>query len=542
MSLVELLVEKAVSRVTGYTPKGVITDFSPHALGMRLGQPQRSIADAYGQITPQRRREIVLKAPTVAALANAVKDFCAGTEITVRNSDPSKPAPTRAAKLVKSLLDNPNKQDDALEFRKKLYRELISFGYAAVEVEPGIDGSKVANWYVLDGANLTLDFDKHGKILGYYVRDVNGDYIKGSDGDHTYTPDQIIFYQLDPRAESGYPMSRTDQLFAPAVIEIMMLGFIGGRFQDSNIPFGVMDLGDLTKDEVDEAVAYWNQQVEENNHPEHKIIFTGSKGGAKWLPFGYNMDQLQASELLAAVRTYILSVWGVTANEMGEGDEINKSNGFNLSYTFKKRAIEPLLDTFVAKTSNKLVHELLGFQDIELGYEDIDSRDELLQVQVEEPLLKLGIYTINYLRNKRGQPNVPGGDKAYIFTGANVIAVDMLQEFAQAQLDALNILNLQSQVGIMQVLQAMQQPTVNPDGTVTQPPPLPPLGTLPLIRMQQPPMRYTTPDASGSSSTKFNLSKPNMKPVVKPSSASAPTAPRGPVEAAQRAGARKDKM
>jgi hypothetical protein len=540
MSIVELLVEKAVSRLTGHQPRGVITDFSPYAVGMRIGQVQRTIADAYGQITPQRRREIVLKSPTVAALANAVKDFCAGTEITVRNSDAAKPAPTRAAKLVRSLLDNPNQQDDSLEFRRRLYRELISFGYAAVEVEPGVDGSKVANWYVLDGANLTLDFDKHGTILGYYQRDINGDFIRGSDGNHTFTPDQVIFYQLDPRAESGYPMARVDQLFAPAVIEIMMLGFIGGRFQDSNIPFGVMDLGDLTKDEVDEAVSYWNQQVEEANHPEHRIIFTGSKGGAKWLPFGYNMDQLQASELLAAVRTMILSIWGVTANEMGEGDEINKSNGFNLSYTFKKRAIEPLLDTFVSKTTNKLVRELLGIQDIELGYEDIDSRDELLQVQVEEPLLKLGVYTINYLRNKRGQPSVPGGEKAYIFTGANVIAVDMLEQFAQAQLDALNILNLQSQVGIAQVLQQMQQPTVNPDGSVTPPPPLPPLGTLPLMRMQQPPMRFTTPDASGSSSTKFSMPKPGMKPV--PPSSAPPTAPRGKAEAAQRAGARKDKM
>lgn len=543
MSLIELAVSKAVTRLTGYKPRGVITEYSPQFQGMRMPQPrQQGATDAYGTITPQRRREIILRSPTVAALTNTIRDFAAGVTITVRNTDPSKPAPKRAERLVRDLLDNPNKQNDGLEFRKMLFRDLIAHGYAAVEVEPGVDGSPAANWYVLDAANLELDFDKHGQVTGYYQRDINGDYIIGTDGQHTFTTDQVVFYQLDPRSESGYPMARTDQLFAAAVIELMMLAFIGGRFTDSNVPFGVMDLGDITKEEVEEAVAYWNQQVEEQNHPEHKIIFTGSKGGAKWLPFGYSMQELEAPELLAAVRLSILSVWGVTANEMGEGDNVNKANGFNLSYTFKKRAIEPVLDTFVTKTSQKLIHQILGFKDIEIFYEEIDSRDELLESQIDTAFVHLGIYSINYVRNKKGQPSEPGGDRAYIFMGANVIPVDMLEDFARVQLEALEILNIQSQVGIMQVLQQMQQPTVNPDGSVTEPPPLPPMGTLPLMRMMQPPERFTTPDASGSSSFKFAMPKPGMKPAsqVKPSSASAPTKPRGPVETAQRAGVRKD--
>jgi hypothetical protein len=241
---------------------------------------------------------------------------------------------------------------------------------------------------------------------------------------------------------------------------------------------------------------------------------------------------------------YILSILGVTVNEMGEADNVNKANGFNLSYTFKKRAIEPLLDVFVTKTTRHLIKRVLGFDNLELYYEDIDSRDELLQAQIEDMYLKAGIYSINYVRNKKGLPSIDGGDEPMIHLGSAVLPISMLHDFAQVQLEALQMINLQTHVAIMQAMQAMSTPQVGPDGKPVpgtgKPPDLQALGTLPLMRVMQPPERFTTPDASGSSSFKFNMPAPNMQTQVKPRTAAAPTKPRGPVETAQRAGVRKD--
>jgi hypothetical protein len=537
---VRFLVKKAVTGAS----RGSISEYTTST--SYYGQPRRATADAYGLITVQRMREIVLKTPTAGGAMNAILDYATGVEIGIRNSDPSQKPPTRAAKLVNSLLEEPNAQDDCREFRRKLLRDLFVVGFACVEIEPGQNGSPAANLYVLDAANIRVDFDEHGTVLGFTQFNHKGDPIIGRDGKHTFTADEVIYYQLDPRSESRYPMSRVEQLFACAVIEQLMLSFIGGRFTDGNVPFGVMDLGDITEDEVRAAVALWNQQVEQEQHPEHRIIFTGSKGGANYIKFGYNLSELEAPALIAIIRDYILGIVGVTANEMGEGDDINKSNGFNLSYTFKKRAIEPLLDTFVSKTTQHLLKRTLGFRDIELYYEEIDSRDELLEAQIEDLYIKLGIFSINYVRNKKGLPSVDGGDEPMVFLGASVVPVSMLQGFAQAQLDALDILNAQSQVGIMQALQSMAQPQLDAEG---KPVPgtgnanmLKPLGTLPLMRMAQPPERFVTPDASGSSSFKFQMPAPSMKQQAQPPATKAPTRARGPVETAQRAGVRKDKM
>jgi hypothetical protein len=517
--------------------RGTISEYVPNAPAS-YGQPrQGSGGDVYGQITPARMREIVLKAPTVAGAMNAILDYCSGVKVKVRNADPSKNAPVRAARFVNDLLERPNPQDDEREFRRKLLRDLAILGYAAIEIEPGAT-TKVANLHVLDGANVRIDYDSHGTVLGYDQLDPWGKPILGTDGIHTFTPDEVVFFQLDPRSESRYPGSRVAQLFAAGVIEQMMLAFIGGRFSDSNIPFGVMDLGDISEDEIVAAIALWNNQVENQSNHEQNIIMTGSKGGANWIPFNYKLSELEAPKLLASVRMYILSILGVTVNEMGDADQISKANGFNLSYTFKKRAIEPILDVFVTKFSAQLLRHVLGFLDLELYYEEIDSRDELLQAQIDKVYLDEGAISINQVRNRKGLPSIDGGDEPHVNTGASRIPVSMIDNFAQVQLDALNLAVLSAQVSIQQILQQMATPTVNADGSTSPPPE--PITSLPLLRMMQPPERFTTPDASGSSSFKEKLPAAGPKPM--PASAKAPTAPRGPVEAAQRAGARKDQM
>lgn len=529
--------------------RGVLSTYVPNVGSW--GQPNTAngpIADIYGSITPQRMREIILKTPTASAAINAILDFATGVKIAARNTDPAQKPPFHATQYVLDLLKRPNPQDTQRKLTRKVLRDLEVLGYSLVEIERNRTGG-VANLWVLDPGLIRIDFDKHGSIKGFnQIDNVSGIPIvtpvsQGGDGIHTWTPDDVLYFSLDAISESMYPQSRVAMLFALAVVEALMVAFIGGRFTDSNIPFGVMDLGDITEDELKAAIGIWNQQVESTDHPEHRILFTGSKGsGAKWLPFGYNLSELEAPEILSRVRLMILGILGVTVQEIGEADDVNKSNGYNLSFTFKKRAIEPLLDEFIETVTRFLVHQALGFRDLELYYEDIDSRDELLQSQIDDLRLKAGIVSINQVRNRDGDENTPGGDEPTVSLGNSVIPVSMLKDFAAVQLEALQMINLQTKVGIMQALQAMQQPQVDPaTGEVKPPAPLPPLASLPLVRGMQPPEKFTTIDGSGSSTTKFKEPKPAMKPGGQ-TGAPNPAAPRGPTETAQRAGVRKDNL
>lgn len=522
-------VAKASRQPGPYDSRGVLGRYVP---GMPAHWGQPPLAQLTSGISNQRMREIALRSPSVAAALNVILDYSSGVKVHPRNVDPSQKVPTRANKLINDLLNRPNNQDTERRYRKKLLRDLVTLGYAAVEIERDQNGG-VANLYVLDAARLRVDFDKHGKVLGYDQLDVYGQPIPGPTG-HTFQTEEVIWYTLDAASESQFPQSRIEQLFALAVIEQMMLSFIGGRFKDSNIPFGMMDLGDVSENELEDAIALWNQQITTQDHPEHRIIFTGSRGGAKWLPFGYALSELEAPELMSRIRLQILGILGVTVNEMGEADDVNKANGYNLTYTFKKRAIEPLLDEYTQTTTRRLFWETMSLPDIELGYEDIDSRDELLQAQIDDAHLKLGLVSINAVRNRRGDPNIEGGEEPTINLGASIIPVSMIGRFAQAQIEALEILNQQARVGIMQALAGMQAGGAGAPGAAK----MGPSGSLPLVRGAQPPEKFTTPDGAGSSTAKFKLPAPAMQ-IPK---TAGPQAARGPVQANRNAGQRKEDL
>lgn len=438
--------------------RGTQSDFvlgSPHIWGQPL--PQVAASDASGLITPQRMREIVLKTATAAAAMNAVLDYTGGVNLNLRNINAKKPVPPQQLKRVQKLLKRPNPIQTTRQFMLALIRDMFTLGYAAIEIEPDGAGQPVNLW-VMDAARLRVDYDEHGTILGYNMLDAHGNpIIKGrtdnttsaynlpdgpgigvesnnlqGKGEHGWEPDEVIFFSLNPMSESVYPYSRITQLFTAAVIEDLMMFFISQRFTDSNIPFGVMDLGDINEIELGIAINNWNQQAKE----QHKIMLTGSKAGSKFIPFGYHLKDLEATQLLAEVRGKIMAIVGVTMNELGESQDVSKSNGYNLSYTFKKRAVEPILNEIVGTLSRRLLWDVLAYTELEFYYDEIDSRDELLQAQIDDVYLKMGVETVNSILNRRGRESVPGGDDHSVFTGSAWIPVDMIRKMAEALLQS----------------------------------------------------------------------------------------------------------
>ncbi|GHO45185.1 phage portal protein [Ktedonospora formicarum] len=489
---------RAVSTTIKKASRGSLTDYVINALP-EYGQPLVVAADASGLISPQRMREIVRKTPTVAACMNAILDYCANVQILVRNIDPAKPADPVRSQIVEDLLRSPNDLDTGRHFMSKMIFDLAVLGWAGIEMEMNRSG-KAAKLHVVDGARLYVDYDEHGDVKGYDMLDIQGLPIHGTDGIHAWEPDQLVYMRRDAVSNSVYPLKRLEQLFSCAIIEDMMLAFIGGKFTESNVPYGVYDLGDVSETELKMAVDYWNNQATSN----HRIIMTGSRGGSTFTQFGYALKDLDATNLLADVRGKIMAILGVTLNELGDATDVNKSNGYNLSYTFKRRAIEPLLTEITSSLSARLVHLNLGFKDLDLYFEEIDSRDELLQAQIDELNWKIGVFTVNHIRNRKGEPSVKGGDDAVVQVGTTIIPVDLIRDFAQAQLDA-----IQAEVEAMNA--NTQLARINP----------------PALQGPQPPGGTSIPDSRGSSRVRISYPSPKSN---------TPQQARGPVQANRNAG------
>jgi hypothetical protein len=513
------LLSKALQRADEALQKAsrnTLTSYVPNSPA-QYGQPLPLQGDAYGLITPERMRDMVLKTPSASSMVNAILDFAVGVKVDVRHVDPSQKAPTAAVKLVRQYLTKPNNQQTGRRFRYMLMRDLITFGYAGVEIERNASGG-VANLHVLDNARIRVDHDEHGRVLGYNMINAYGMPTKGPDGVHAWQPNEVIWFVRDEQSNTVYGVSRIQQLFALGVLEALILNFIANRFTEGNVPYGVIDLGELSNEELDFAVDTWNEQIAKGG--EHRIVFTNSRGGAKWFPFAYGLKELEAKELLASIRMMIMGIMGVTMNELGESQDINKSNGYNLSFVFKKRAIEPLLSEVCDTLTVGLCHNELNLPDVELYYDEIDSRDELLSAQIDDVLLKVGIASINAIRNRKGLPSVPGGDDPCVFTGREWIPVSLINEFARTQLQQLQLVNAQ-------LIQTMMMNAANPDAAAPDN-----VATVKPARALPPglPSFPQTPGTVGNPGDAIRL----------PQSENNPQRPRGAVQAGRNAGIRKE--
>lgn len=477
-------------QVTQKASRGSLSSYIINAPA-QYGQPLPMAGDAYSAITPERMREVAFKTPTAAACERAILDFASTVKPKIRNVDAAQPVAPAQAQLVQSILRSPNPQEGWKRFVRKLMRDIIELGFGAVEIEPNAAGG-VANLHVLDGRYLRVDFDEHGTVLGYDQLNQHGMPIAGADKVHAWQPQEVIWFVLDPRSDTVYGTSIIAQIFVLGIIESLMLQFVGARFTDSNIPFGVYDIGDVSQDEIDFAISQWNKQAEKQGY--HRIIIGSSKGGAKWTPFGYHLKDLDATNLFVTIRQMIMGEFGVTMNELGDSQDINKSNGYNLSFVFKHRALIPLLDEVYDTLSSVLVSRRMGVPDLEIGYEEIDSRDDLLQSQIDELQLKSGVQTINAVRNRQGLPSIPGGEANYIFTGSAWIPVAMMFDFAQAQLQSLLMVNLDMEAAAGGGGSGAGAGKVSP----------------PLVRPMQEPEQGHTPDARGSSTARVSLPRANM--------------------------------
>ncbi len=507
------LLNKAFQGISGAIRKASKGTLSSYTLNAppQYGQPLVTPGDASGLISPERMREIVRRTATVAACGNAILDYCTNVPILVRNIDPAIPADEARATIVQAFLDNPNDFDSPRHFRSKLIWDLLVLGFAAIEIEQNKRG-RPAKLHVLDAARLRVDYDEHGTVLGYDMLDAHGMPIRGRDGIHAWLPAQIIFLRRDPVSNSLYPLSRVAQLFSAAVIEDMMMAFIGGKFTESNVPYGIYNMGDVTDDEIRKAISLWNDQATSN----HRIMLTGSRGTPVWTQFGYALKDLEATQLLSEVRRKIMAILGVTENELGESQDVNKSSGYNLSYTFKRRAIEPILNEITETMTLRLVKQELSFHDLALYYEEIDSRDELLQAQIDEINIKSGIWTPNHVKNRKGLPSVTGGDDSFLVIGTTAVPLDLLRPFAEAQLQV-----VQAEIAALQA-----PPTAGTQGAAKVNPPA--------TRGPQPPMASSVPDGRGSSEVRISY------PRAHPQSEN-PTKIQGPVHANRAVGMRQDK-
>jgi hypothetical protein len=91
---------------------------------------------------------------------------------------------------------------------------------------------------------------------------------------------------------------------------------------------------------------------------------------------------------------------------LGLEREVNRSTAGELADEAFQSAIVPVARLIEEHITRDLFAKKLGWREFEFCFNDLESRDEMQELQIQTELLKAGVLTIEEVREMRGLPKL----------------------------------------------------------------------------------------------------------------------------------------
>jgi capsid portal protein len=108
----------------------------------------------------------------------------------------------------------------------------------------------------------------------------------------------------------------------------------------------------------------------------------------------------------------VANAFGLPPLLLGLEGDVNRSTAGELVDEAFHSAITPLARLLAEHITRDLFAKRLGWREFEFVFNELDSRDEMSEIQIQTALLAAGVLTVNEVRAMRGLAPLPGGSVA----------------------------------------------------------------------------------------------------------------------------------
>ncbi len=374
--------------------------------------PKKSILEQFGYGTNNSSKSVL----TVKQWSKFKQKYTAQDD-----NEISKDTLQRIEKIY-ALLEDPNENNESFtSIRKKLAVDLKIHDAAAFEkIRNGTD--EIVEIYTVPAAYVRMNFDSHGKLLEPAFKQ----YDKNSPRDIVaeWNKDELTYMMLNPISTSMYGISPLDVIAQVVATLVNAMNYNGSYFESAALPEGFFTLPGMTEVQARRLMQKWEQDIKSKHH---KVVFMPD--GAKWNQFRFNNVEMQWLQGQKWYSEIVYAVLGVTKNELGFTEDINKSNGENQSFVFKNKSILPMLSIMAEKINQELIGKQ-GFQytDVMFIFKNVDLADKETMDKIHDRAVKSGRMTINETREEMGlAPYKSFGNQPVVATSQGLI---FLEQFA----------------------------------------------------------------------------------------------------------------
>ena len=328
-------------------------------------------------------------------------------------------------KIVKKFLEFPNKNDESFgRLIRALLKDILeidagvlvkvfdidSYDFDDLEPKSGAPMLKpmgqrnMTEVYVRDGASFLKEIDKFGFEKGFwqYSYQIPAHPM-------WFNRDEIVYCKEHPRSMSCYGFSRVQSIMD--IVKSLHYSTLYNKrfFEETTIPDGILSLLETNEPEIKEFMSYWNNEFKAQ---PHKVAVVNKD--VKWQPFSISQKELEFLDTQRWYFNMVVSAFGLSPNEVGVTESLNRSTSATQSELVKRKSIRPflkLLETYI----NKGIISEFGFEGIQFQFIYDDPAEKKMRLDNWALELSMGVKTINEVRNELGMEPIEGGDVSNSF-------------------------------------------------------------------------------------------------------------------------------
>jgi HK97 family phage portal protein len=365
---------------------------SPYNVAGRSGQ------SALPKPTPANLRKFA-ETPVVRRAINVVKDKIASMDwqVRVRRGYDAASVEDAAVRMnaLRLCLEEPNAADSFRVLWEQVLEDLIVGGFGAVEMEATGDAARPFHLWAVDGATIQIDSRWDGDPSKPRYAQATGQL--GREGLIPLLDDELMYLRLNPRTHTPFGLGRLEVAFE-TVNQFLSANRYAGRLASNSVVQYALWLNEATPEQHDRLIRWWQDEIEGTG----RVPLLSCEQKPEVLRFAGGTDadlRLEWQEMLIRL---IANAFELPPMLLGLQSDVNRSTAGEMADEAFQSAIVPVAKLLAEHITRDLFAKKLGWREFEFCFNDLESRDDAEEVQMQTTLLKAGVLTVDEVRQMRG--------------------------------------------------------------------------------------------------------------------------------------------
>ena len=337
--------------------------------------------------------------PVARRAINIVKDriACMDWQIRIRRGYTPADVPEAQARMsaLRRALEEPNPGDSFRTVFEQAIEDLLVGGFGAIEMEPTGNPDQPFHLWPVDGSAIEIDTSWNGDPnTPRYAQNIGG---IGTRNIVPLRDDELMYLRLNPRSHTPFGLGRLEVAFE-TINQFLAANKYAGRLASNSVVQYALWLNEATPEQHDRLIHWWQDEIEGTG----RVPILSSEQKPEVLRFGGGTDadlRLQWQEFLVRM---IANAFDLPPMLLGLQSDVNKATASELADEAFQSAIVPVARLVAEHITRDLFSKRLGWREFEFCFNELDSRNELEELQIHTGLLHAGVLTVDEVRAMRG--------------------------------------------------------------------------------------------------------------------------------------------